>query len=59
MRVAAAKYLRDKRIIPAGRYLKTDTYGTGRTQERLRPDRTGEVPLVGKFERKSREGRNC
>lgn len=59
MRTAAAKYLRDKRIIPAGRYLKTDTYGTGRTQERLRPDRTGEVPTGIRPVRKEREDRNC
>ena len=44
MRIAACKYLRDKNVIPAGRYLKTDSWGTERTQERRRPDRRNAVP---------------
>lgn len=45
MRVAAQKYLRAKGVIPAGRYLKTDSFGTGRTQERRRPARLASVPV--------------
>lgn len=45
MLVAAQKWLRAKRIVPANRWLKVDTFGTGRTQERRRPDRTGETPV--------------
>lgn len=43
MLVAAQKYLRDKGVIPASRYLKTDAFGTARTQERRRPARLGGV----------------
>lgn len=54
MRVAAQKYLRDKNIIPANRWLKVDTFGTGRTQERRRPDRFGETPVGAKL-----KGNSC
>lgn len=40
MRVAAQKYLRARNVIPADRYLKLDAFGSGRTQERRRPDRS-------------------
>ena len=43
MRVQAQKYLRSKNIIPIDRYLKKDSFGTSRTQERRRPDRTDAV----------------
>jgi len=45
MLVQAAKYLRDKLIVPANRYLRKDAFGTGRTQERRRPMRTDVVPV--------------
>ena len=45
MRVAAQKYLRAKNVIPAGRYLRQDAFGTSRTQERRRPARTDAVPV--------------
>ena len=45
MLVQAQKYMRLKNIIPAGRYLKTDSFGTSRTQERRRPDRTDAVSV--------------
>ena len=44
MLVQAQKYLRTKHLIPADRYLKKDSFGTSRTQERRRPDRTDVVP---------------
>lgn len=46
MLVQAAKYMRAKKIIPADRYLKKDSFGTSRTQERRRPDRTDVVPAA-------------
>ena len=45
MLVQATKYMRAKNIVPAGRYLKKDSFGTERTQERRRPDRTDVVPV--------------
>lgn len=42
--VSVIKFLRDHRIVPADRYLKKDSFGTDRTQERRRPDRTDVVP---------------
>ena len=39
MLVQAQKYLRTKHLIPADRYLKKDSFGTSRTQERRRPPR--------------------
>lgn len=45
MLVQAQKYLRAKKIIPADRYLKKDSFGTSRTQEKRRPDRTDVVPV--------------
>lgn len=44
MIVQAQKYLRDKNVIPADRYRRLDAFGTSRTQERRRPDRTDVVP---------------
>jgi len=44
MLVAAQNYLRAKNVIPPGRYLRTDSWGTGRTQEKRRPDRSSAVP---------------
>lgn len=44
MQAQAQKYLRDKNVIPADRYRKLDAFGTSRTQERRRPDRTDVVP---------------
>lgn len=44
MLVQAQKYLRTKHLIPADRYLKKDSFGTSRTQERTRPPRTDVVP---------------
>ena len=46
MLVQAAKYMRAKNIIPTDRYRKLDAYGTSRTQERRRPDRTDVVPAA-------------
>lgn len=45
MLVAMQDYLRDKRLIPADRYLRTDAFGTPRTQERRRPARTSAVSV--------------
>ena len=45
MLVQAAKYLRDKLIVPASRYLRKDAFGTERTQERRRSARTDVVPI--------------
>ena len=45
MLVQAQKYMRTKNIIPAERYLKSDSFGTSRTQERRRPDRTDAVSV--------------
>jgi hypothetical protein len=39
MLVQAQKYMRNKNVIPTDRYLKKDSFGTSRTQERRRPDR--------------------
>ena len=47
MLVQAQKYLRNKGLIPANRYLKKDSFGTFRTQETRRPDRLN-VVLVQK-----------
>ncbi len=44
MLVQAIKYLRAKNIVPAALYQKKDSFGTSRTQERRRPDRTDVVP---------------
>jgi len=44
MLVKAASYMRAKNIVPAAQYLKKDSFGTSRTQERRRPDRTDVVP---------------
>lgn len=48
MRVQAQKYLRSKNIIPADRYLKKDSFGTARTQEIRRPDRTDVVSALSR-----------
>lgn len=45
MLVAADKYLRAKNVIPADRYLRTDSWGAGRTQERRRPARSSAVSV--------------
>ena len=45
MRVAIQDYLRAKGVIPAGRYLKKDSFGASRTQEKRRPARTDVVPV--------------
>ena len=45
MIVAAQDYLRSHSVIPAGRYLKKDSFGTSRTQEKRRPARTDVVPV--------------
>ena len=39
MLVQAQKFLRENKVIPPDRYLKKDSFGTQRTQERRRPDR--------------------
>lgn len=44
MLIQAQKYLRNKGLIPADRYLKKDSFGTSRTQERRRPSRLDVVP---------------
>ena len=51
MQVAAQKWLRAKGVFPPNRWLKVDTYGTGRTQERRRPDRTGPTPVGADLKR--------
>lgn len=43
--VQISKFLRDHKVIPADRYLKKNSFGTDRTQERRRPDRTDVVPV--------------
>ena len=43
--VSVINYLRDRKIVPADRYLKKNSFGTDRTQERRRPDRTDVVPV--------------
>lgn len=45
MLVQAQKYLRSKKLIPADRYLKKDSFGTSLTQERRRPARTDVVSV--------------
>jgi len=45
MRVLVQQFLREKNLIPAGQGLKKDSFGTSRTQERRRPDRTDVVPV--------------
>lgn len=45
MLVQAQKYLRLKNLIPADRYLKKDSFGTSRTQEKRRPARTDVVSV--------------
>lgn len=45
MLVQAQKYMRNKNVIPADRYLKKDSFGTSRTQERRRPDRRDVVSV--------------
>jgi hypothetical protein len=45
MIVQAAKYMRAKGIIPADRYRKLDAFGTSRTQEKRRPERTDVVSV--------------
>lgn len=45
MLVAADKYLRAKNVIPADRYLRIDSWGADRTQERRRPARSSAVPV--------------
>ena len=45
MLVQAQKYLRSKNVIPGDRYRRLDAFGTDRTQERKRPERTDVVPL--------------
>lgn len=45
MRVAANDYMRKHGVIPAGWYLKLDSFGTNRTRERKRPARLNAVPV--------------
>lgn len=45
MLVSCLKFLRDRNILPAGKYRKEDSFGTERTQEKRRPDRTSVVPV--------------
>ena len=50
MLVKVADYLRSKKIVPPGKDLKKDSFGTSRTQEKRRPSRVDVVP----WEKRSR-----
>lgn len=45
MRVLIQQFLRERNIWPSTEQLKEDSFGTQRTQEKRRPDRTGVVVL--------------
>lgn len=45
MRVLIQQFLRERNILPAGHDQKEDSFGTERTQEKRRPDRTSVVPV--------------
>jgi hypothetical protein len=45
LRVRIEQYLREKNVVPAGKNLKKDSFGTQRTQEKRRPARTDVVPV--------------
>lgn len=49
MIVQITYYMRRQRIIPATRYLRTDAFGTCRTQERRRPDRTDALVVQKRY----------
>ena len=50
MQVRVMSFLRNSGIIPAGTYLRTDSFMLGRTQERRRPDRTDAVVVQRRYE---------
>lgn len=43
--MSADKYLISTKLVTAGRYRKKDSFGTSRTREKRRPDRTDVVPV--------------
>ena len=45
MRVLIQQFLRERNILPAWTGQKEDSFGTERTQEKRRPDRTSVVPV--------------
>lgn len=51
MMIQMQGWLRSKGLIPAARYLKTDSFGTSRTQARRAPDRTDAVAVQERSKR--------